>query len=220
MAQQARKFEKALLQMIHWGYWLYLPPDYNPARRYPLILFLHGIGERGSDLSLVTKQGLPKRIEEGLDLPFIVVSPQCPANEMWWSFQHTLIALLNEVIPLYGADSRRVYLTGLSMGGFGVWGLAARYPDRFAALAPICGGLPPGLDADYAARQLKTTPVWAFHGALDEAVPLATGQTAVDALRAVGGNVQFTVYPDLGHDSWTTTYENQELYEWFLAHSL
>jgi predicted peptidase len=121
--------------------------------------------------------------------------------------------MLDEVIGQHAVDPDRVYLTGLSMGGYGTWSLAMAYPEIFAAIAPICGG---GMTEWL--FMLKDMPVWAFHGAEDPAVPLERGQRMVDALRAAGGDVRFTVYPGCGHDSWTQTYENPQLYEWFLQH--
>jgi predicted peptidase len=125
-----------------------------------------------------------------------------------------LKALLDEIVASYAVDPDRQYLTGLSMGGFGTWSLALAFPDRFAAIAPICGG---GSTNGIAA--LTGVPVWAFHGADDLTVPLELGQRMVSALRATGGDVKFTVYKGVGHDSWTQTYDNPELYKWFLGHS-
>ncbi len=110
-------------------------------------------------------------------------------------------------------DTERIYLTGLSMGGYGTWALAAKYPERFAAIVPICGG-----GKRFMARSLKDIPVWAFHGAKDNVVPLKESVKMVNAVKALGGNARLTVYPDAGHDSWTETYRNKELYSWFLGH--
>lgn len=197
-------------------YLLFLPGDYQkqPGKKWPLILFLHGIGERGDDLDLVKLHGIAKIVEEQRSFPFIAVSPQCPQDTMWWDHPRALKAILDRVISDYAVDEQRIYLTGLSMGGFGTWGLAMAYPDLFAAIAPICGG---GISELVAT--IRDVPVWAFHGAEDPAVPLEASQRMVDALQAAGGNVRFTVYPGVGHDSWTQTYENPELYEWFLQHS-
>lgn len=198
------------------NFWLYLPPGYPGRERWPLILFLHGAGERGDDLDRVKIHGPPKRIEtEEISFPFVIVSPQCPA-EGWWSDDQQierLDALLEEVADRYRIDPERLYVTGLSMGGYGTWALAARYPHRFAAIAPICGGGDPGM-----AERLAHLPVWVFHGARDPVVPLETSQEMVDALRQAGGQVTFTVYPEAGHDSWTESYQNPALYEWFLEH--
>jgi predicted peptidase len=197
-------------------YLLYLPQDYgrDPDEKWPLILFLHGMGERGDDLELVKIHGIPKMIAQGTDLPFLVVSPQCPDGTMWHDHHITLRALLGEMAADYAVDPDRLYLTGLSMGGFGTWSLAITNPELFAAIAPICGGgLPDWICG------LKDVPVWAFHGAEDPIVPLEKGQRMVDALQACGGSVQFTVYPGVEHDSWTQTYANPQLYEWLLQHT-
>ena len=190
-----------------------LPEDYEaqPENSWPLMLFLHGAGERGSDLDLVKKHGPPKLIEQGHAFPFIVVSPQCPKGEGW--SVEALDRLLNEVSETHRVDADRVYVTGLSMGGFGTWDLAIAYPDRFAAVAPICGG---GDPSEVCA--IKHLPVWNFHGAQDKTVPLERSQEMVDALERCGGDVTFTVYPEAGHDSWTETYDNPELYDWLLRH--
>ena len=174
-----------------------------------MILFLHGSGERGSDLELVKKHGPPKLVGNGKQFPFIIVSPQCPPNE-WWS-PEVLGALLDDVVEKYAIDKDRIYLTGLSMGGFGTWTLALQAPDRFAAIAPICGGGNP-----HRVDQLKHLPVWVFHGAKDQAVKIEKSQEMVDALTGIGGRVKFTIYPDADHDSWSQTYDDPKFYEWLL----
>lgn len=194
-------------------YLLYLPKDYETSdKKYPLMLFLHGAGESGNDLDKVKVHGPPKIVENKTDFPFIVVSPQSPGRG--WQ-PDVLNGLLDDVIAKYRVDTDRVYLTGLSMGGYGTWSLAAAHPDRFAAIAPICGG---GNPED--AAKLKEIPMWVFHGAKDSVVPLDRSQVMVDAVKAAGGDVQFTVYPEAEHDSWTETYDNEELYKWMLKHSL
>jgi len=208
-AQQEKQFEKEIAVKVKMNYLLFLPEGYEKAEKpWPLILFLHGAGESGDDLQKVKIHGPPKIVETKRDLPFIVVSPQSPGRG--WNAE-TLIALLDDVVAKYKVDKDRIYLTGLSMGGFGSWTLAAAYPDRFAAVVPICGG---GNPAD--AKRLKDLPIWVFHGAKDPVVPLARSEAMVNALKEAGGNVKFTVYPDAGHDSWTATYDNPELYKWML----
>ncbi len=211
---QPRAFEKRVAETLKCSYLLYLPHDYDQTReqKWPLLLFLHGAGERGDDLNLVKKNGIPKLIEQGRDFPLIVVSPQCPAERWWPSETRTLSALLDELQQRYAVDPDRVYLTGLSMGGFGTWALAAEEPGRFAAIAPICGGGDP-----IWCRRLTSLPIWAFHGAKDPTVPLRRSEDMVEAVRRSGGNPRFTVYPDAGHDSWTETYNNPEFYDWLLA---
>ncbi|MHC4214636.1 MAG: carboxylesterase family protein, partial [Planctomycetota bacterium] len=144
---------------------------------------------------------------------FILIAPQGHADE-WWQTDH-LIELLDEVTCKYAVDKDRVYLTGLSMGGYGAWKLACEHPDRFAAVVPICGGGP----VEKACR-LKDVPIRVFHGAKDDVVPLEKTQEMVNAVNAFGGNAKLTVYPDLKHDSWSVTYDNKELYQWFLKHRI
>jgi predicted peptidase len=180
--------------------------------RWPVILFLHGSGERGDDLTAVKKHGLPKFLDLQPDFPFIVVAPQCPEDE-WWD-SATLAALLDRVERRYRVDSRRIYVTGLSMGGYGTWALALHQPRRFAAIAPVCGG-----GNRLLAKRIAHLPAWVFHGADDDIVPATQSEQMVKALRAAGGNPKLTLYPGTGHDSWTETYANLELYEWLLRHT-
>jgi predicted peptidase len=198
-------------------YLLYLPTDYNKdeAKKWPLIVFLHGSGERGTDVNDVKKHGPPKIVEND-DSPlggrFVVVSPQCPPKDRWRAEE--LNNLLDDVLEHHRIDKSRVYLTGLSMGGFGTWAWAEQNPDRFAAIAPMCGGG----DATQA-EKLKALPIWVFHGELDKTVPIERDQEMVDAVKTAGDkDVKFTKYPDAGHDCWTRSYANPELYEWFLKH--
>ena len=141
------------------------------------------------------------------------MSPQSPQRGAggWRSQVETLNGLLDDVMAKYKVDKDRVYVTGLSMGGYGTWALAAAHPKRFAAIVPICGG---GNPAD--AAKLKDLPIWVFHGAKDRAVPLARSEMMVKAIKKAGGNPKFTVYPEAGHDSWTESYDNPELYTWLL----
>lgn len=194
----------------------FLPQGYeeDTRRRWPLILFLHGAGERGSDLNKVRKHGIPKVTDENPDFPFIVVSPQCPAGTYWPYLVDLLNDLLDYALQTYRADPQRVYLTGMSMGGYGTFYLAMAYPDKFAALAPVCGGGDPGK-----VSRIIHLPIWVFHGAQDNIVPIEESEIMVSALRKAGNKVQFTTYPNVGHDSWTETYNNPELYEWFLRHT-
>lgn len=207
--QHARTFETTL----RLSYLLHLPAGYgqDSARRWPLILFLHGMGERGDDLELLTVYGIPKIVAQQPDFPFITVSPQCPDGQLWHHQNLLLKRLLDSLQATYAVDADRVYLTGLSMGGFGTWSLALSYPNEFAAIAPVCGGGFP----EYVST-IKHVPAWVFHGDEDDVVPLSESQKMVEALRRAGGEVRFTVYPGVGHDSWTQTYENPALYGWFL----
>jgi predicted peptidase len=207
-AQQEKVFEKEITVKVKLKYLLFLPEGYEKAdKSWPLVLLLHGSGESGNDLAKVKIHGPPKIVETKKDFPFIVVSPQSPGRG--WD-PAALNALLDDVEANYRLDKERVYLTGLSMGGFGTWALAAFAPNRFAALVPICGG--GGNPAD--APRLKHIPVWVFHGAKDRAVPLARSEAMVNALKEAGGHVKFTVYPEAGHDSWTAAYDDPQLWAW------
>lgn len=197
-------------------YLLFVPNPSKGNQKPPLILFLHGAGERGNgNLPLVKKHGPPKNVESNPDFPFVVISPQCPTGK-WWTddnLQTMLLELIDKIETEQQTDSSRVYLTGLSMGGFGSWKLAAAHPERFAAIVPICGG---GEPAD--AKSLAKLPIWVFHGAKDTAVPLKRSEEMVEAVKEAGGNIEFTVYPEAGHDSWTETYNNPKLYDWLMKH--
>ncbi|MCE0484853.1 MAG: prolyl oligopeptidase family serine peptidase [Methylacidiphilales bacterium] len=213
MTQKACTLRQKVTKNIQCNYLLFLPQSYDQTKkRWPLILFLHGMDESGDDLSLVKKHGLAKIVEEKLDFPFVVVSPQCPRDE-WWSTD-ALVSLLDTVEKNYRIDKKRVYVTGLSMGGYTTWQLAIEHPHRFAAIAPICGGGNP-----YLAYKIKQLPIWVFHGAKDKAVPIAESREMISALRKQGGNIRFTIYRNGGHDSWSKTYQNEKLYDWFLSHS-
>jgi predicted peptidase len=220
--QTAHTFKRRVSETIRLDYLLFLPKGYDRrgSKRWPLILFLHGAGERGADLARVKVHGPPKLVASRPDFPFIVVSPQCPEYEIWDS--DALLRLLDEVIDRYKVDTNRVYLTGLSMGGYGTWTLGSIHPERFAAIAPICGGgntIDVHLGAHERNGALKGLAVWAFHGAKDPVVPLDESERMVDSLKKAGCHeVKLTVYPDAGHDSWTETYANPALYDWFLQH--
>ncbi len=217
--QHAQTFEKDITMHMKLKYLLYLPQEYPASNQdWPLVLFLHGAGERGDDLNKVKIHGPAMLVaKQNKQFPFILVSPQCP-EEGWWSSDvqiATLDALLDDIVARYRVDTNRIYVTGLSMGGYGTWRLAAKYPNRFAAIAPICGD---GNPKD--AAVLAHIPAWVFHGAKDDVVPVDKSETMVEALQAVNAHeVKFTIYPEAGQDSWTETYNNPELYDWLLTHT-
>ncbi len=194
---------------VQMDYLLYLPATYDQQKAWPLLLFLHGSGERGNNLELVKAHGPPMLIAEGKAFPFIVVSPQCPEGQSWEPIE--LIALLDDLERKYKVDPDRIYVTGLSMGGSGSWRLAAYAPQRLAAIAPICGGGEP-----YWAKRIGQLPVWAFHGAKDTAVSLERTLAMDEALKNNGAHPKLTIYPEADHDSWTETYNNPEFYDWLL----
>ena len=203
--------QEAAVFQIPVNYLVYLPSDYeaDTAKKWPLMLFLHGAGERGDDLQKVKVHGPPKLIEQGKKFPFIVISPQAPVNEGWEP--QVIIRLLKGIQAKYRVDKERIYLTGLSMGGFGTWAIAKKFPSVFAAVVPICGG---GDTAEL--WKLRNTPVWCFHGAKDDVVKPEQSYRMVNALKKYNNNIKLTVYPDANHDSWTPTYNNDSLYTWLL----
>ena len=212
---RAKSFATDVKKAAQLNYLLYLPPEYESQEEWPLLMFLHGRGESGSDLEAVAKIGLPKRIKAGDHFPFIIVAPQCPVESYWPEEVDALNALLDSIIAHYPVDTHRVYLTGLSMGGRGTWHLASRYPERFAAIAPICGGG----NRWMAQQRLTTMPTWIFHGDADPVVPVLESQQMSDWLHEAGNtNTRLTIYPGVDHDSWTRTYNDPELYDWLLSH--
>lgn len=199
---------------VEMDYLFYLPEGYGKDDKpWPLMIFLHGADERGSDLERVKMHGPSKMVSQNRNLPFIIASPQCPKDKWWPNLTVNVIAMIDDITENYNVDRSRIYLTGLSMGGYGTWTIACAYPDRFAAIVPICGGGRP-----FVAANLKDVPVWAFHGEKDDVVPLGESQKMTAAVKRAGGSAKLTIYPEAGHDSWTETYNNEELYKWLLSH--
>lgn len=213
--QLPASFEVEIKKTVGLSYLLSLPEGYEEEKdkEWPLVVFLHGAGERGDDIKKVKIHGPPKKVESGKNFPFILVSPQCPKEE-WWTEQPVL-ELIDHIEEKFRVDADRIYLTGLSMGGYGTWHFATQAPERFAAIVPICGGGTP-----YKMRWIKGLPVWAFHGDRDTVIPMEESSRLINALKKRGNeNALLTVYPGVGHDSWTATYENEEVYEWMLSHT-
>jgi predicted peptidase len=210
-AQRKQKLETQVVKNVRLEYLLSLPKGYRTSKeQFPLILFLHGSGERGSDLENIKLHGLPKVLEAGLELPCIVVSPQCPSDS-WWDTE-ALTVLLDQLEKTLRIDPDRIYVTGLSMGGFATWELAIRNPKRFAAIVPICGGGEPLFTFE-----ITHLPVWVFHGAKDDVVPLEYSERMVKALKKYGNKlVKFKIYKHAKHDSWTKTYANPKVFAWML----
>jgi predicted peptidase len=193
------------------NYLMFLPKEYTPSGKpQPMIVFLHGSGECGRDLDKVKAWGPPAIVEKNPDFPFIVLSPQCPKGQYWNPY--LIKGMIDDVLEHFNVDKSRVYLTGLSIGGFGTWTTACMFPDYFAAIAPVCGGGDPIF-----AESLRNVPVWAFHGAKDESVPEEESARMVDALRKAGGKAEYTVLPEGGHmDAWIYAYGEAGLFDWFL----
>ncbi|MBN1555465.1 MAG: prolyl oligopeptidase family serine peptidase [Phycisphaerae bacterium] len=210
------EFTAKIDKTVHGDYLLCLPETYGKDKlRLPLILFLHGSGERGKNPNIIGKFGPPRVSLQQKGFPFIVLAPQCPAGKWWTDVDVTemVMALLDQVCKDYLVDTKRIYLTGMSMGGFGAWDLAQKYPDRWAALAVVCGGGNP-----YLQMRVKNIPTKVFHGAKDKNVPVFNSHMMAGTLKQFGGQVDLKVYPNLEHNCWTVTYDDPGLYEWFLQH--
>ena len=211
-------------------YRLLLPEVYDPAKKYPLVLFLHGAGERGADNERQLVHGMGDMVKPDLRqrYPAFVVAPQCPEAKKWVEVSldaasHSLpehaseplaqaAAMLEELSPEFSIDLDRIYVTGLSMGAFGAWDLLTRNPELFAAAIPICGGGDPKH-----VDQFKNIPIWAFHGERDETVKVERSREMVAALQAAGGEPIYTEYEGVGHNSWANTYANRAVWDWLFA---
>jgi predicted peptidase len=195
-------------------YAVYMPENYDPARPWPAILFLHGIGERGDDGMSHVGVGLGKAIREHPErFPCVVVMPQCQPQMAWTGPMYDLaLRTLDAACAEYNIDEDRVVLTGLSMGGFGAWLIGAEHANRFSALVPICGGGNPAH-----AAKLAAVPIWCFHGEADPVIPVRRSREMVDAVRAAGGRVTYTELPGVGHNSWDPAYGDARLITWMLS---
>jgi predicted peptidase len=216
-----QKIEWTVTRQAKLDYLQYLSPGYDndPTKRWPLMLFLHGAGERGTDLQKVAVHGPLREVRRGTNFPFIILAPQCPDGQVWDN--ESLLQLLDHAKKTLRVDPTRIYLTGLSMGGYGSWKLGLTRPELFAAVAPVCGGASL-IDALLGSREqgaaLRSLPVWAFHGAKDPVVPPDESERMVARLKRMGvTDIQLTVYPEADHDSWTKTYANPEFYTWLLS---
>ncbi|MGB5273996.1 MAG: alpha/beta fold hydrolase [Flavobacteriaceae bacterium] len=194
-------------------YYLYYPEDYkvDSLEQFPLLLFLHGGGESGDSLVTVKRNGPPKLIARGKQFPFLILAPQNPHRTKWWNTE-AVIQLLDTIVTNNRVDKKRIYLTGLSRGGGAAWELAVQHPDKFAAMAVVCGMAP----LPYAAWIDKKMPIWVFHGEEDESIPISESENMVKRLLGMGYQVRFTRYPGVGHDAWIQAYDTEELYEWFM----
>lgn len=219
--QVAERFSHRIERTLETNSLLFLPSGYDrePDRAWPLILHLHGGGGRGDDPDRLRHYPLVQRVEREPDFPFIVATPQCPAGrpgpfgDTWTEHDDLVLAVLDHLLARYRIDEDRVYLVGHSMGGYGAWYLAHRAPERFAAVATMAGPAVPWWTYRIAEARI---PVWVFHGARDEAVPVAESERMVAALRAAGGDVRFTSYPEGGH-AIREPFDGDELYEWLLT---
>ena len=196
---------------IPFNYILIPPAEVKEGEVYPLILCLHGAGERGTDTELLYVHGVPKYVRNGQSIPAFILAPQCPTGYVWNNFPIQLKELIDEIVAENPIDTNRITATGLSMGGFGSWEIALTFPNLLAAIAPICGG---GLS--WRCGALKDLPIWAFHGDADTVVPLKNSTEMVDAVNKSGGKARLTVFHGVGHNSWEPAYEDTNLIDWLL----
>lgn len=205
-------------------YLLFLPAKYgvDDQESWPLVMFLHGIGERGSSqstLSSLKKYGPPKMVEEDQDFPCVVVSPQCPSDSYWFEHLDLLESLCKEIVETLHVDNQRIYLTGLSMGGYGTWHFGLRFPDRCAALVPIAGGyMHESREIPETICGLSHVPIWAFHGSADTVVLPYQTEILVEALQECGSSVRYTLLDGADHgQSWEQAYADPEMWSWMLS---
>jgi predicted peptidase len=212
--QAAERIEKTVEVTYALEYLVALPKGYDADKdkHWPVVLFLHGGGERGDDLSKVRKWGPPAMIDKGHEFEAIVVSPQCPADSWWEAQTHALFLLLDQIESRYRVDKDRIYVTGLSMGGYATWAMAGQAPDRFAAAVPICGG---GTRWQGMRVGRAKLPIWIFHGDEDKAVPVDEAHQMLKHLERAGHDeAKVTIYPGVGHNSWSATYADEAMWTW------
>ncbi len=225
---------KVVSRGVTYRYMVYVPQDYDPKKKWPVILFLHGLGERGADGETETNIGLPAAIRNHPERwPFLVVMPQVPYNHHYWpdpDMMAMAMAALDATEREFHGDPEHTYLAGISLGGFGTWEIAKTYPNRFAAIVPVCGGIrwdwvaggrhqDPNLPQQYV-NAIGHTPVWMFHGADDPVVSPAQSEEMYEAFKNSGGHVRFWLYERVGHPSWDRAFAEPELPRWLLNHSL
>lgn len=194
-------------------YLIKYPRNFESEAKHPTILFLHGAGTRGNDINAILDNPFFEEIEKRVDFPFVVVAPLCSENS-WFDMMERLKRLVLRVTTLKFVDADRLYVMGASMGGYATWQLAMSMPEYFAAIVPICGG-----GMYWNASRLKSLPVWAFHGECDRAVYAEESIKMVEKINAKGGNARLTIYPNTDHNSWSPTYENDEVYDFLLSHT-
>lgn len=199
----------------NYPYLLYLPKEYSMNDKdFPLVIYLGGGSQNGCDLNMLKTYGVPFYIEQGHEYDFIVASPQCPENK-YWTTENWFDSLYADLISNYRIDTTRIYVTGISNGGFGTWQVAMDYPDRFAAIAPLCGGVNDGDTSKI--KNLKELPIWTFHGADDNMIPIVETERIVNELDEYG-HIKFTRLQNGGHGI-QYLYEDNTIFDWLLRHS-
>lgn len=196
------------------NYILTTPTGFDKSERLPLLVFLHGAGERGDDLELLKAHAIPKLFTNNQDyggLRVITLSPQCPQERTWYDYKWEVISLIKSVAEEYNVDESRISLCGISMGGFGTWEISLQVPELFSAIAPVCGG-----GMNWRAWYVRNLPIRVYHGRLDDIVPLSQSEAMVNSIRLQGGNVEFTIYDDLGHCCWERAFEHTDLISWLV----
>lgn len=199
------------------GYYVY-EPKREKEEKLPLVVFLHGAGERGDgegELDKIFNIAIPRMIKEGKKYPAVVLMPQCPSNMVWNDIVFALKNLIDSIVLKYNIDDKKISITGISMGGYGTWEMGMLFPEFFSAMAPVCGG---GLS--WRCFLLKDTPIWAFHGDQDEVVPITNSLELVDAVNKNDGQAKLTILPKHGHDIWHQVYEQTDIIEWLISNQL
>ena len=200
---------------FNFSYIKYLPKDFDENKEYPLVFFLHGAGERGDNLDLISLHGyMQYHREQGREYPFIFIAPQCPADKYWGCYTESLLAFLDWLCETLPVDKKRIYLTGLSMGGTGTWMLAMADPKRFAAIAPICGS-----GICWYAGSLKDVPIYMFHGDCDKVIPISESVTMLRCVNLSGGKAKLEILNGVEHNAWDYAYSDSKLEEWLLSHT-
>ncbi len=207
----SKSFEKSPTSL---KYILTTPTDFDKNEKLPLLVFLHGAGERGDDIELVKTHGIPRYFTQNQDhlgLRVITLSPQCPQERTWYDYKWDVISLIDQIADEYNVDKDRISLCGISMGGFGTWEIALQVAEKFSAIAPICGG-----GMNWRAWYLRNIPIRVFHGRLDDIVPITHSEAMVNSIKLQGGNIEFTIYDDLGHCCWDRAFEETDLISWLV----
>lgn len=233
-AKTGVQFRTVEVSGVAYYYEIYVPPAWTPQKKWPVILFLHGVGHNGTYGELPEPLLAPRFTSYQKQSDAIVVFPRCREHRWWSDAEMEAMALgaLEQTVREFHGDRTRLYLTGLSMGGYGTWWLASHHPGKFAAIAPVCGGIrtPPTIAIPpistsrdpYAdvARKIGRTPVWIFHGSADQTISVEESRKMAEALKQAGGDVRYTEYPGVGHNAWDPAYSDADFFPWLLSHRL